>query len=75
MSGSFRCFDPLDSVVRVMDTARRMNIRFSHLKFEKADNASFVLTFSLDENDSQKLNTFSQRIGLQHDLIEEIVDV
>jgi hypothetical protein len=75
MSGRFRCSDPLDSVARVMDTARRMNIGFRQLQFERADNASFILTFSLDESDPQKLNTFSQRIGLQQDLTEEIVDV
>lgn len=75
MSGRFRCSDPLDSVVRLMDTARRMNINFSRLQFERVGNGSFVLTFSVDETDPQKLNTFSQRIGLQQDLTEEIVDV
>lgn len=75
MSFRFRCFDPLDSVVRVLDTARRMNIGFSHLQFESEADASFVLVFSLEETDPHKLNTFLQRIGLQQDLTEEIVDV
>nr|WP_325249049.1 hypothetical protein [Amylibacter sp.] len=75
MRGRYRCLDPLDAATRVMDTARRMNMNFSQLQFERADNASFVLTFALEENNPQKLRNFAHRIGLHLDLTEDCVDV
>lgn len=75
MHGRYRCLDPLDAAAKVMDTARRMNMNFSQLQFERADNASFVLTFALEENNPQKLDNFTHRIGLHLDLTEDYIDV
>jgi hypothetical protein len=75
MRGFFNCSDPLDTVCRVMDTARRLGMGFTRLEFAQEDDTAFSLSFTLDEHDEQKMNTFAQRIGLYIDLIEETFDV
>lgn len=75
MRGSFTCSDPLDTVSRVMDTARRMGMGFTRLEFAQEGDNAFALTFTLDEQNAQKVNTFAQRIGLYIDLTEETFDV
>lgn len=75
MRGSFTCSDPLDTVCRVMDTARRMGMGFTRLEFAQEGDKAFELTFTLDEQNAQKVNTFAQRISLYIDLSEEAVDV
>ncbi|MDE4142224.1 hypothetical protein [Phaeobacter gallaeciensis] len=75
MQGFLRCSDPLGNMCRVADTARRMGMSFSLFKLEKHEADAFALTFTLDEQNAQKVTTFAQRIGLYIDLTEEIVDV
>ncbi|GGO62685.1 hypothetical protein SAMN05444398_12615 [Roseovarius pacificus] len=75
MRGFFNCGDPLDTVCRVMDTARRMGMGFTQLEFAQEGDTAFSLSFTLDENDAQKVNTFTQRIGLYIDLTKEAADV
>lgn len=71
----FTCSNPLDTLCRVTDTARRMGMKFARLEFAREGDKEFALTFTVDEKNAQKVNTFLQRIGLNIDLNEEAADV
>lgn len=62
MDQSFHCTDPLDTVVRVMDTARRMGLHLTGLRLSQERTGIFQVTASLADADPGQLATFAARL-------------
>ena len=75
MLGKYTCTRPLDTVSRVMDTARRMGLEVTWLGLAKNEGDRFSLGFSLATDEAHRIENFLQRIDHLQDLYREIGNV
>ncbi len=68
MDGHFYCRDPLETVSRMIDTARRLDLGFAALQLERADEERYLVRFALNEAETQRARNFAARISLLFDL-------
>ena len=68
MDGHYCCRDPLDTVTRMIDTARRLDLGFSALQLERIDDERYLVRFALHEADTPRARNFAARISLLFDL-------
>ncbi len=69
MEKQFRCDDPLNTLVRVLDVARRLNLTFDTLRMDRHETGQHTLCFSLLDPESEGARLFIERIVLLYDLI------
>ena len=70
MDGHYCCRDPLDTVTRMIDTARRLDLGFSALQLERIDDERHLVRFALNEADTLRARNFAARISLLFDLVD-----
>ena len=68
MDGRYCCRDPLDTVSRMIDVARRLDLGFSALQLERVDEERYLVRFALNEADTLRARNFAARIALLFDL-------
>ena len=68
MNGCYCCRDPLDTVSRMIDTARRLDLGFSALELEHVDEERYLVRFALNEADTPRARNFAARIALLFNL-------
>lgn len=71
MSHRFNCRAPIDTLGRVLDTARRLGLDFNELQLERIDDERFRLCFALAQREGRGADVFAARIGLISDLAPE----
>lgn len=63
MEARFYCCDPLNTVSRVMDTARRMGLGFSTMSFDRTEDSLYVFDIVLSDPPEQLARNFIDRIA------------
>lgn len=68
MDGNYYCRNPLDTISRMIDTARRLDLGFFALRVERVDEDRYLLHFALSETGTMRAKNFTARIALLSDL-------
>ncbi|TMV08271.1 hypothetical protein [Arenibacterium halophilum] len=68
----FYCQDPFSAVSRVIDTARRLDLPFANLTYDRLEDGRFILSVALIDNGDQRAQLFKARLALICDLEPEV---
>ena len=68
MDGCYCCRNPLDTISRMIDAARRLDLGFSTLQLEQVDEERYLVRFVLNEADTPRARNFAARIALLFNL-------
>lgn len=71
----FNCTNPLNTVTRVMDIARRMNIDVDQMAMQRKSCGQFAVNFALTTGDQALHENFCARLRQCHDLTQDTHDV
>ncbi|QCO57851.1 hypothetical protein EOK75_19565 (plasmid) [Pseudorhodobacter turbinis] len=75
MDINFHCKHPLNTVARVMDIARRMDIDFDQLTMRRKECGQFAVNFALRTGDQTVRDKFFTQLRQCHDLTQDKYDV
>lgn len=75
MDVNFHCQDPLNTVSRAMDIARRMSVDFDRMNMHREKSGLFEVNVALKTDDPTLCERFILRLHQCHDLIKEKRDV
>jgi hypothetical protein len=59
----FLCHEPFSGVSRVIDTARRLDLAFARLTFDRLEDGRFRLGIELADENSPKARVFTARLA------------
>ncbi|TDE35424.1 hypothetical protein [Antarcticimicrobium sediminis] len=74
MDVHFHCYNPLNTVCRAMDIARRMGMGFDQLTMRREENDLFSVSLVLETAEQKLCDAFIARLHLCGDLIREMQD-
>lgn len=75
MDVNFHCEDPLNTVSRAMDIARRMSMDFDRMNMHREESGLFAVNVALKADDPTLCERFVLRLYQCHGLIKEKRDV
>ena len=67
----FLCEDPYGTPSRVIDIARRLDVRLEHFHLDQREQGDFVLSFEPADTACHAAQVFRARVALLLDLIPE----
>lgn len=67
----FHCHDPFSAVARVIDIARRLDLPFARLSYDRKTDGGFRLTLELEDTSSHLAQVFASRLGQLVDMEPE----
>lgn len=68
----YYCDDPFSAVSRVIDTARRLNLPFANLTYERLEDGRFRLSVEVMDKDCHQARVFAARLDQIIELEPEV---